>query len=1056
MQQAEATKYSGIVKKGKSIFPGGVLIVSVLLSMFLPDQNSYKSAFYFISTAGQSLQVCEKGLSECRLMSSDCYVPGNKVPGTVFKKSGACELPILAYHFINTDAAHSVIPVKYTKQSRSPGNLISRNGASEIITQTAGPAGISGFPLRAYHAEILSFEILFYITLAVLLITIYRLARMKMSSHQKNNDHGNEVSKPTAEHSETDVVLSMISEAVIVTDPHGNITGINKAAGILTGLSHVTPGDVNIAGILTVNGEAPDFTAFSRNSSDENAAELPVCENNGEIIVPGREIVPVAVNVFSLKKDGKLTLVFLLKDLTDLKEKEKEAAGTKALFHSLFEDTAAATAILRLPDLVFEDASRSFCRLFGLDKEKCKDKNKTIFNLSGIPPQLIENLREITLNNAVPAARELKFNDSTGNEHFGVLDFIETDAGSGYLVLRITDITELKKSKDAAVSFAGILESMIKYLPFDFWARDLNEKMFIQSNEGKKMWGNLLSHNLNDDFVNESNIKRWRENNIKAFAGEVVTGETSYTTINGSTRYFYEVIAPYFIDGRVSGILGINLDITESKKAEIATRLSEEKFRTIFNSANEGICLTDLNDIISEVNPKFLEMLGYEHGELTGQYFDDLIVPEERNEQTEVNRRRKEGISGTYERRLIRKDGRIISTFISASPVYGSDSKYSGSLGMITDITERKMHLEEITKFSKAVEKSSASIVITDKHGNIEYVNARFCLNSGYSKEEAIGKNVNIVKSGQMSPDVYKDLWETIKNGDEWTGEMLNKKKTGEFYWELLGISSIKNEKGEITNYVGVKEDISYMKNLVHELEEARKKAEDINRLKAIFFANMSHELRTPFIGILGYTEILLESLTDDEERKMAEAILRSSERLKDTLNKILDLTKLEITETVVELLDTDVYYLILDVAELFDKAAQNKGLYIKISNKAGDTTIKTDQKILREVIENLISNAVKYTLSGGIEIDVTSETRTLGTYLKVMVKDTGIGIPEDKLDIIWEEFRQVSEGYGRNYEGTGLGLTITKKYVELLGGKIEVQSRPGTGSVFTLLLPMF
>lgn len=1057
MHKAEISSYVCDVYHWKKSLFSGALVVLLLLFGFCEHKplisehcdsgNSHFSSFLMTPVPHRESHFLipddsvNKIICVLPMLNPERYIRCQKFLSDCFTGS-----PVIARMPINENVKGFSSQPEFICKSLYPGIP-----CIVLLTKNSTP-GLK----RLNKAGFISIEILFYTTLALLMLTVFLLARrrlftggLKISNNRQSN--GKHTLRP-----EDGLIFNLLTEAVIITDPNGQILSFNKSAGILTGLFYENPGDVNISEIILVNGNPFTLQIRSDLKSEYQSSETLLQDVRSELKLNEDKIISVKVSVSRLNNNGNENLVFLIRDTTELNHKEQEILNIKAFFHSLFEDTASATAITRLPDLIIENASRSFCDLFGLEKDNCKQSNRTIFDLTGIPEELLKILPEAGNYLTGHENKELRFKDINGNEHFGVIDLINIDTGRGYLILRITDITELKNSKDAAISFAGILEAMIKYLPFDFWARNLDEKMFIQSDEGKKMWGNLLSYSLNEDSKNEANIQRWRENNKRAFAGEVVSAETSYRTIDGSNRYFYEVIAPYFIDGQISGILGINFDITESKLAEIATRVSEEKFRTFFYAANEGICLTDVNDIISEVNPKFLEMLGYEPGELTGKYFDELITAEERAHHSEINQSRKNGNSGTYERKLIRKDGRIISTLISASPVYDSDSRYSGSLGMVTDITERKMHLEEITKLSKAVEKSSASIVITDKHGTIEYVNARFCQNSGYTKAEVIGKNVNIVKSGIMSSEVYSNLWQTIRRGDEWTGEMLNKKKTGELYWELLGISSIKNEKGEITNYVGVKEDISYIKNLVNELEEARKKAEDINRLKSIFFANMSHELRTPFIGILGYTEILIENLTDEELRRMAEAILRSSERLKDTLNKILDLTKLEITETIIDLLDTDVYYLVLDVVELFEKAARNKGLYINVSSKTTETIIRTDQKILREVIENLISNAVKYTRSGGIEIDVNVETRTLGKYLRFSVSDTGIGIPEDKLDIIWEEFRQVSEGYGRDYEGTGLGLTITKKYVELLGGKIEVKSKPGAGSVFSVLLPMF
>jgi signal transduction histidine kinase/CheY-like chemotaxis protein len=240
-------------------------------------------------------------------------------------------------------------------------------------------------------------------------------------------------------------------------------------------------------------------------------------------------------------------------------------------------------------------------------------------------------------------------------------------------------------------------------------------------------------------------------------------------------------------------------------------------------------------------------------------------------------------------------------------------------------------------------------------------------------------------------------------------------------------------------------------------LEETieREKAEDVNKLKSYFFAQMSHELRTPFVGIRGYAEILSEKVHDPEDKMMVEGIIQTSLRLTDTLNKILSLSKLEFEKMDVKFTDINLTQIIKDSVNLFSKAAEQKNLFY--INKLFDETIsiKSDEKILRDIFINLINNAIKFTEHGGIEITSETEKRENSEYLIFKVKDTGMGIPKDKQSLIWREFRQVSEGMTRSFEGTGLGLTITKKYVEILGGKISVESEQGKGSTFFVELPI-
>jgi signal transduction histidine kinase/ActR/RegA family two-component response regulator len=234
-----------------------------------------------------------------------------------------------------------------------------------------------------------------------------------------------------------------------------------------------------------------------------------------------------------------------------------------------------------------------------------------------------------------------------------------------------------------------------------------------------------------------------------------------------------------------------------------------------------------------------------------------------------------------------------------------------------------------------------------------------------------------------------------------------------------------------------------------------KEKAEEVNKVKSYFFAQMSHELRTPFVGIRGYAEILQEKLTDPEDKVMADGIIQTSLRLTDTLNKILSLSKLEFEKFDIKFTGINLTEIIEDCTNLFASTAEQKNLFYRKKIFKERVLIKSDERILRDILINLLNNAVKFTVRGGIEVTSVIEKRQDGEILSFKVKDTGMGIPQDKQDLIWREFRQVSEGINRSFEGTGLGLTITKKYVELLGGRIYLESELGKGSTFMVEIPI-
>jgi PAS domain S-box-containing protein len=483
---------------------------------------------------------------------------------------------------------------------------------------------------------------------------------------------------------------------------------------------------------------------------------------------------------------------------------------------------------------------------------------------------------------------------------------------------------------------------------------------------------------------------------------------------------------------------------------------SEDKYRSIFETANEGICVTDKNGNIVTVNSKFQEMTGYSAEELLYHNFYSFFNS---NHKPDANGN-PEICSAPerldYELYLSRKDRSPLWTYVARSPILDNAKKYGGLVEMFTDITERKLAEEEIRKLFRGVEQSPAAIVITNKDGDIEYVNSKFIETTGYSYNEVLGKNPRILSSGETSSEEYKILWETIKSGNDWKGEFHNKKKNGELYWESVSISPIKNEKGEITHFIEMKEDITEKKKMIEDLIAAKEKAEEMNRLKSSFLANMSHELRTPLVGILGYTDILESRIDDPEMLGMVKGINRGGKRLRDTLSLILDLSraesnKIEIHSRLINLADT-----IPEIVNSFYALAIQKDIKLRTIRKAGGTIANLDERLFSNILNNLINNAIKYTNYGEVTVEFGSEIKEDKEWVYIKVIDTGIGISEKDQVIIFNEFRQVSEGFGRNFEGLGLGLTISKKAANVMGGDITVESELGAGSTFTVKFPAF
>jgi signal transduction histidine kinase len=261
-------------------------------------------------------------------------------------------------------------------------------------------------------------------------------------------------------------------------------------------------------------------------------------------------------------------------------------------------------------------------------------------------------------------------------------------------------------------------------------------------------------------------------------------------------------------------------------------------------------------------------------------------------------------------------------------------------------------------------------------------------------------------------------------------------------------------QKNELIDEIKLRTEIEdKLKRNQNELVAAKEKAEEMNRLKSSFLSNMSHELRTPMTAILGFGEILYNSLENPQDKEMAETILKGGKRLTKTLNQILDLSKIEAEKFNINLKPVRISDVIKESINLYKVFAKEKNL--KISYEINDDIYAMlDLPSFEKVMSNLVHNAIVYTQKGGVTVKTTLDKCEDKEYLRIDVIDTGIGIPDDLQEIVFEPFRQASEGLNRQYEGTGLGLTITKRFVEMMNGTIEFKSKIGQGTTFTIRFP--
>ena len=498
------------------------------------------------------------------------------------------------------------------------------------------------------------------------------------------------------------------------------------------------------------------------------------------------------------------------------------------------------------------------------------------------------------------------------------------------------------------------------------------------------------------------------------------------------------------------------LEVKERKArqdAEVSLRESEERFRNIMLSTYDWVWEIDREWKYCYSSERIQNILGYTPDGVIGKSPFDFMPPEEQKivGPAFFECVRLKGVVKDIENWNIHKDGHLVCLLTNGFPIFDESDNLIGYRGVNKDVTEHKLAVEEIRKLSRATEQSSVSIIITDLNGNITYANPKVFSLTGYSFEELVGKNPRIFKSGTKLTEEYKILWNTIKSGNEWKGEFHNIKKNGELYWESASISPILNEKGEMTHFLAVKEDITERKKLTIELIEAKTRAEASDRLKTAFLNNISHEIRTPLNGILGFSELAIQPDLQQEEKNFYLKILNeSSDRLLNTITNYMDISLIVSGNMTFISKPFDIKTILDNIYEKYLPKCKSKNLeFIKQFPSDLKTPFTGDDVLLEKAISHLVDNAVKFTEKGSVKIGLYLSN---GGY-EIFVKDTGSGISAEAQNNVFEFFRQEEYASSRDYEGSGLGLTIAKGLIELMGGRIRLESEKDKGSSFYIAL---
>lgn len=769
------------------------------------------------------------------------------------------------------------------------------------------------------------------------------------------------------------------------------------------------------------------------------------------------------------------------------------------------------------------------------------------------------------------------------------------------------DISTLKESEEALERSESNLNYAQEIAQMGSWELDIKNRQLTWS----KNYYKLIelddkvkpSQELFDSYIHPDDYHLIAEYQSKMMSTrKPVSFDMRLKMPNGNIKWVRNNVVPEFKDDELITLSGVNIDITYRKEIENALLEREEQLNHAQEIAKMGSWEYDVITGDLRWSKNYYRLLNHDINKppIPFPEIKIMVHPDDRELFEEALKKiEKSGAIESFQFRMIFEDKSEKWIHVFMQPVFNENGLESVK-GVSIDITEQKQNELEIKKLSMAIEQSPIAIVITDLEANVQYVSPAFYEMTGYTSEEVIGKNTNILKSGKTPKAIYVDLWDTITKGETWFGEWINRKKTGEFYWESVSISPITDSNNKVINYLAVKEEITQRKkaqqeilelnlNLEKKVEErtnqlagankelqkktdeletffsvaldllciadldgnflklnkawegilgyneeelksrkfldfvhpddiqstldamqelvenkpilefinryktmngeyrfiewhsvpvgnyiyaaarditdrkkyeeeltiARKVAENANQSKSEFLSRMSHELRTPMNSILGFAQLLKMGQLNPSQEKGVNHILKSGKHLLGLINEVLDISRIEAGRISISMEPVELGGLIGEVVDTVLPLAHDKNITITVDENSKGLFVISDKQRLKQVMINLINNAIKYNNQDGniwIDAQVMPVNESGIETIKISVMDDGFGISEEDIPKLFTPFERIG-AESSNTEGTGLGLAVVKKLVDLMEGSIGIESKLKKGSVFSIEL---
>lgn len=696
------------------------------------------------------------------------------------------------------------------------------------------------------------------------------------------------------------------------------------------------------------------------------------------------------------------------------------------------------------------------------------ERNKDLWSYS-ISQYLNEGYNEY-LNKQI----ELIGVKKSGSEFLAEISIIPiTQNGEVFFSAFLQDISQRKESEMKLLETLELLKTLLANLPSGIMVEDMNHtviftnQLFCDITNIETSPDKTIGQSSNEITENSKLLFKDSEYFSKRIAEivglkEVVVGELIETHMS---TFFERDYIPIVVDNKCKGHLWKYTNITQRIQNQFLLEQSEERSRNIMNASLNAIITIDAKGKISFWNNQAEVIFGWKEEEVIGKLLTETIIPRHYHKGHTMGMKHyfKTGEGPVLNKQVelvaVNKCGEEFPIEISIIPLKQYNEVFFCSF--IQDISERKkaeanLRLQE-KKYRNIIANMNLGLVEVDNNEVIQYVNQSFATMSGFEIMDLLGKNPSEIFVFGENFDIVNSKKQLRKRGLSDVYQLPIKNKKGEIKWWAIGGAPNYDDSGNLIGSIGIHLDITEQKQLEIELEKQKTMAEEGSKAKEAFLANMSHEIRTPLNVIIGFLRELDKQKLSSLQKICVDNSIIASKHLLAVLNNILDISKIEAGEMSLEKKDFNFEYSINNVIKVFRSKAKEKGLYLKLSISEDISKVfQGDSLRLEQVLFNLVANALKFTERGTVFVkcELISSTRKYQE-ICISVIDTGIGMDEDFRESIFRKFSQEDIETTRKFGGTGLGLAITKELVDLMGGKIVVETMKDKGTSFHITIKL-